>query len=212
MYSWQIIKEKTGMTSQTRAHVPPYQPVIRPREWAHVVLRTTRPDHLIDWYCQVLGAHVVLRHALISFISWDDAQDRVAFITDAAPTAPGRVDHFAVTYAGPADLLATYERRAAASIEPHRAVNHGVSAAFYYRDPDGNQLELSCDNFASVDALNEWLTTGDFDENPYGVPLPAEALAAQLRAVPPGEVLRPDPGHRSWLKASRANAEGDKTP
>jgi hypothetical protein len=107
-----------------------------------------------------------------------------ALITDAAPTAPGRVDHVAVTYLGPADLLGTYERLTAATIEPYLAVNHGVSAAFYYRDPDGNQLELSCDNFASVDALNEWLATGDFDETGYHPP--------PLKAVPTYAGMRDD--------------------
>ena len=53
---------------------------IHPCALAHVVFRSADPDRLVDWYCHVLGAHVVLRHPMISFITWDHSQDRIAFV------------------------------------------------------------------------------------------------------------------------------------
>lgn len=34
---------------------------------------------------------------------------------------------------------------------PHWTVNHGNSTSFYYRDPDGNEVETMLDNFAPID-------------------------------------------------------------
>ena len=35
-----------------------------------------------------------------------------------------------------------YGTRASAGIRPERAIDHGATASLYYRDPDGNELEL----------------------------------------------------------------------
>jgi catechol-2,3-dioxygenase len=40
------------------------------------------------------------------------------------------------------DLLQAFEYLSAVGIEPVRAVNHRVTASLYYRDPDGNEVEL----------------------------------------------------------------------
>lgn len=143
--------------------VPEVLPGPRPAEWAHVVIRTTDPARLMEWYCTVLNAQVVLRHRLINFISWDDSQDRLAIMPDQNPPAAGRIDHFAITYGSTSDLVANYWRLEKLGILPTLAMNHGVTSSFYYRDPDGNQLETAVDNFDDVNALNAWLATGDFD-------------------------------------------------
>ena len=181
------------------SQVPAPLSAIRPREWAHVVIKTPNPDKLIDWYCTVLNAQVVLKHRIINFISWDESQDRLAILPVEETPSEGRIDHFAVTYASPADLAKNYYRLLELEITPYLAINHGVAASFYYKDPDGNQLETSVDGFGSVDDLNAWLATGDFDENPYGVRIPPEALAEEMAAVPSGERLGPHEAHRTWL-------------
>ena len=99
-----------------------------------------------------------------------------------------------------ADLVATYRRLAAEGITPIRCFNHGVATSMYFRDPDGNEIELSVEHFPTVDELNTWLATGDFDENPAGVALEPEVLAARVESgVPASEILQPDPAHRTWL-------------
>jgi hypothetical protein len=99
-----------------------------------------------------------------------------------------------------AALVTTYRRLAADGIEPVRCFNHGVATSMYYRDPDGNEIELSVEHFADVDALNAWLATGDFDENPAGVALDPRALADTVESgVDEATLLRPDLAHRTWL-------------
>src|SRR3954465_10696929 len=113
------------------ARVPVRNDAVHPSAIAHVVLRSPDPGRLVEWYCNVLGAEVVLRHPMISFITWDHAQDRIAFVPLRADQEPVRgkigVDHVAFDMRSLADLVATYRRLATDDIHPVRCFNHGVA-------------------------------------------------------------------------------------
>ena len=119
------------------------------------------------------------------------------------------VDHVAFEMESLTALIATYRRLAGEGVEPIRCFNHGVATSMYYRDPDGNEIELSVEHFSSVDDLNSWLATGDFDENPAGVALDPGELAAQVEsAVDEASLLRPHPAHRTWLADMTSGGNG----
>ena len=75
------------------------------------------------------------------------------------------------------ELVTTYERLKAQGVIPHRAMNHGSSTSMYYRDPDGNQIELKIDNFATMEEQRAWLRTKEFAENPIGTQFDPDHLA-----------------------------------
>ena len=52
----------------------------------------------------------------------------------------------------------------------------------YYRDPDGNRVELQIDNFATAKEGEDWLRTPAFDENPIGVTYDPDRLVERFRA------------------------------
>lgn len=187
-----------------KAHVPAAHGGFRPKEYAHIVLATPQPEALIDWYCKVLGMQVVMATPVISFLTWDDSQDRLAIIKldDAQPrprNAPG-LHHAAFEVESLAALTAQYRALKAQGIRPGMCMNHGVATSLYYSDPDGNQIELTVASFATRDALNAWLDTGAFNANPVGVMLDPEELC---RRVDSGEaehvILQPAPDHASAL-------------
>jgi hypothetical protein len=61
----------------------------------------------------------------------------------------------------------------------------------YFRDPDGNQVELQIDNFDSVEALETWFASGAFQSNPIGVEFDPEVLIGRFRAgVPVAELIK----------------------
>jgi catechol 2,3-dioxygenase-like lactoylglutathione lyase family enzyme len=195
------------------AHVPVRNDAVHPRAFAHVVFRSADRDRLVEWYCNVLGAHVVLEHPMITFITWDHSQDRIAFVPLRRRHEPTRgtigVDHVAFEMDSLAALVGTYRRLAADGIEPIRCFNHGVATSMYYRDPDGNEIELSVEHFAAVDDLNAWLASGDFDENPAGVALDADVLAELVESgVDEATMLRPHPQHRTWLAEMQRDGDG----
>ena len=69
-----------------------------------------------------------------------------------------------------------FKRLRALDITPYWCVNHGPNLSFYYRDPDGNQVELQVDVFATNEAIEAWYAEGDFLNNPIGVRFDADDL------------------------------------
>ena len=67
-------------------------------------------------------------------------------------------------------------------ITPYWTVDHGPTTSLYYRDPDGNQVELQIDNFDSVEALNDYFRSGAFNDNPIGVNIDVNDLVARVRS------------------------------
>jgi catechol 2,3-dioxygenase-like lactoylglutathione lyase family enzyme len=175
---------------------------VSPVKFAHMVFRTSRYQAVIDWYCTVLGGHVVFSNDALAFLTYDDEHHRVAIIN-----MPGLVDqqdgvagvhHAAFTYASLTDLMNNYERLRDIGIRPVFVINHGPTTSLYYADPDGNQIELQIDNYDEIEDSTAFFFSEAFAENPIGVEFDPDDLLARLRAGEPEETLkkRPDIGKR----------------
>jgi catechol-2,3-dioxygenase len=167
---------------------------VSPTLFAHFVLRTSNRTPLRDWYLKVLNARQVFENEYISFISYDDEHHRVAFVQipdleKAADKAWG-LAHVAYTFADLGQLLSTYRRLKGEGIVPVRTINHGPTVSMYYKDPDGNQVELQVDAFDKAGAAS-YFHTEPFAKNPIGVLFDADKMAADYEAgVPEAELLR----------------------
>jgi len=144
---------------------------VPPAKLAHFVLRSNHFAETKRWYETVLEARVQYANDMLAFLTYDEEHHRLALINmpnlpDAGKTAG--MDHVAFTYNTMGDLVHTYKRLKAAGILPVWCVNHGPTTSMYYRDPDGNRVELQIDNFASLEALNGWFHSGEFAKNPIG--------------------------------------------
>ncbi|MGO9454109.1 MAG: VOC family protein [Candidatus Binataceae bacterium] len=173
---------------------------IVPIKFAHAVLRTNKFKQMVDWYQTVLQANVVFENQMLAFMTYDDEHHRIAIaafpgIEDRAPHSAG-LDHLAYTYSSLGDLVATYERLKAAGITPVAPINHGMTLSMYYRDPDGNKVELQIDSFATVEELKGFFRSNDFAKNPIGVSFDPDELARQYHAgVPESELKKYRPGN-----------------
>ena len=161
---------------------------------AHVVLQTNRIPEMREWYGQVLDAEVVYGDDRFCFMSFDEEHHRVAFLNFeplaprepsatllSAGKAPG-LHHMAFTFSTLDELLDRYDRLKAAGITPHFCVNHGPTTSMYFKDPDGNSVELQIDNFATAAEGKAYLTSAAFERNPIGVEYDPEDLKARYRA------------------------------
>lgn len=168
----------------------------RPLRLAHFVLRTRRLEPMRDWWRGLLRARVVFENDFSCFLTYDDEHHRIAIL--ASPQLPGPpeqpgvgLDHVAFTYAGLGELLGTWERLREGGVEPYWAINHGPTTSLYYRDPDGNQVELQVDNFPDAESLAAWFREGSFERNPIGVPFePKRLLERYLGGDPLEELVR----------------------
>jgi catechol-2,3-dioxygenase len=171
----------------------PLDRAISPAKFAHVVLRTKRLAELVSWYETLLGARVSFRNDFIAFLSYDDEHHRIAFVqnpsfADRPENAVG-LDHFAYTFTTLGELLQTYKRLAAQGIQPFWCVNHGPTTSLYYRDPDGNRVELQIDNFPDTAKLAAWFASGALARNPLGVDYDPEKLLARWQNGDPEDEL-----------------------
>jgi catechol-2,3-dioxygenase len=177
-----------------------------PSKLAHVVFQTNRIKELREWYCTVLGGRVIYENPHLSFVSYDDEHHRVAFV-DFAPLSarepqtelmvksseqPG-LHHVAFTFASLGEFLDNYVRLRDRDIRPFFCVNHGPTTSMYYRDPDGNRVELQIDNFASAEEGQAWMHSEAFDRNPIGVEYDPDELVKKFQAgVPIAELVKRD--------------------
>ncbi|GAA3311110.1 VOC family protein, partial [Streptomyces cinereospinus] len=153
-------------------------------KFAHVVFQTSQPAEMRDWYCAVLDGHTVFQDDALCFITFDEEHHRVALITPPAPlerkspTAAG-AHHVAYTFDSLDDLLARYEKLQDSGILPAVSIAHGVTTSLYYRDPDGNFVEMQIDNFAEPDQATAYMHGDEYRQDSVG---PAFDPAAMLTA------------------------------
>ena len=127
----------------------------------HFGLRTRDVDRAVDWYRRAFGAEVRFRNEFAAFLSFDDEHHRMVIWDDGEtedkPAAAAGVDHIGFMCADPHQLAEEYERLKATGIEPAMSVNHHFTSSIYYRDPDGNEVEISCDNLPSKEAARSFM-------------------------------------------------------
>jgi catechol 2,3-dioxygenase len=158
--------------------------VVRPT-LHHFNLKTTRLQELIDWYKAVVGAEVTFQDASGAWLSNDAANHRIAllcfagFVDDPDRETRTGMHHSAFEYDSFSDLNASYLRLCDAGIEPDICIDHGMTLSYYYKDPDGNRVELQVDSFGDWGASKEWMRTSpDFRANPIGVFVDPARIAA----------------------------------
>lgn len=175
---------------------------IVPRKLAHLVLKTSNYEAMVDWYLKVLNARVALAVPHVTFLTFDDEHHRIAIVkvprlAQHSPNTCG-MDHIAFTYAQLGDLLATYKRLAALGIKPRWPINHGMTVSFYYQDPDGNNLELQIDSFPTTEELQNYFENDpDYAANPLGAEFDPEEMIRRYEAgVPHSELIKVPPPPR----------------
>jgi catechol 2,3-dioxygenase-like lactoylglutathione lyase family enzyme len=167
---------------------------VSPAKLAHVVLRVRDLPRMRDWYRALLQADVTQESDVICFLTYDDEHHRIAFI--AFPGLQGAdgamrtgLDHIAFTYGSLGDLLHTYERLRDAGVTPFWPINHGVTVSMYYKDPEGNRVELQTDVFASMPEAKAYMASEAFTSNPIGVTYDPEDLLRRFKSGEAPETL-----------------------
>jgi catechol-2,3-dioxygenase len=164
-------------------------------KFAHFVLQTSKPEGMRDFYCKLLNGHVVYEGKGLCFVTYDEEHHRIAFLSppvqleQKSPMAAG-MHHVAYTFEHLDDLLDRYNELKQQGIEPHVPIQHGVTTSLYYRDPDGNFIEMQVDNFATPDEATAYMMGPDFEANPVGVSFePSKMLEARRQGVAVEELV-----------------------
>jgi catechol 2,3-dioxygenase len=141
----------------------------------HVTIKTSRLDEMIAWYGQVIGAEVNFRDNVAAWTTNDNANHRIAFLAvpglydDGEKVSHNGMHHCAFEYDSFADLMASFDRLREHGIEPAFCLDHGLTISLYYKDPEGNFVELQSDNFGDWAKSAEFMRSSpDFAANPIG--------------------------------------------
>ena len=158
----------------------------KPR-FAHVVYQTSKPKDMRSWYCTVLDGHVVYENDSLTFITFDEEHHRVALLHPPIPMEPktpaiAAVHHTAYTFDNIDDLLERYEQLRDGGVRPAVCIAHGVTTSLYYRDPDGNFVEMQIDNFADPDDATGYMKGPEYAADPVGPAFDPEKMLKARRA------------------------------
>ncbi len=108
----------------------------------------------------------------------------------AAKNAPG-LHHMQLMCGSFQDLVDKYEELGGHGMQPHRSANHGPMTSFYYRDPDGNNVEITAQNYPTLAAMVEFMASDAFKANPSGAEIdPAEFVARYRAGTPADELIK----------------------
>src|ERR1700722_11498498 len=137
-----------------------------PVKLSHIVLQTNDIPAVRDWYLAVLGGEVVHQDPHLCFLAYDDEHHRIALLNFGPLGRRSEADtglhHFAFTFSTLGELLGNYERLKGRDIKPHWCINHGPTTSLYYKDPDGNGVELQVDNFANLADCKDFMRSAAF--------------------------------------------------
>lgn len=141
---------------------------------------------MVAFYKAFLGAEAAYENEFLSFLTYDEEHHRLAIAyipgtLDKIRTSAG-LEHIAFTYDTLDDLILSYKQRKARNIEPIWCVNHGPTTSMYYQDPDGNQLEIQIDNFATSQEATDFMMSAEYAENPIGTDFDVEELIRRVEA------------------------------
>jgi len=164
-----------------------------PAKLAHVVLRTARFEEMKAFYATLLGAHPTFENEQLCFMTYDDEHHRIGIINfphlaDADKDKAG-MEHIAFTYPDLPSLLAAYAHNKTDGFLPFWTINHGPTISMYYRDPDGNKVELQHDVFPDNPSVDAFFASGAYEENFMGILFDPESMIVDYEAGVPVETL-----------------------
>jgi len=122
----------------------------RPMYLGHVNIFVRNVERSQQWYADVLGLHTYgYRPGRAAFLAADLEQSHEIALVQVGDEAPGPqkgqvgLNHMAWMVPSLDVLKEAYQRLKDKGVPIERVTDHGVSIGVYFRDPDGNGLEVS---------------------------------------------------------------------
>jgi catechol-2,3-dioxygenase len=151
---------------------------------------------MIDWYTKVFRARIQHQNEFLAFMTFDDEHHRLVIFEDPEtvqrPATAAGVDHVGYGLTSFGDLVEAYERLKAEGITPFAQLNHRFTTSLYYHDPDGNEVELSVDNYPTKEECSAFVRGAEMAEigrPPFGYDFDPDELAKLYHDGAPAKQL-----------------------
>jgi len=130
---------RDGTTADARNH---------PHTVGHVHLKVRDIERALAFYQSVLGLEMTEREGRYAFLSWGERHHDVALqavgLDADGPGSGVGLYHVAFEVDEPEALASLFEDLRARDVQVS-PVDHGISKALYFADPDGNGVEVYLD-------------------------------------------------------------------
>lgn len=131
---------------------PPDRDKPVPLRFSHVGLYVRDLPTMLDFYTRVLGFTLtergIYRGSEIVFLSWD-ASEHHQIVLAAGRSGPLDINHINQLSFRVESVEALQSVWRAVKDDPRlrdgRAIDHGNAWSYYFRDPEGNRIEIFCD-------------------------------------------------------------------
>lgn len=140
--------DKVKSAAAANGEVPP--PV--KLAFSHVGLHCVDLPRMVDFYTRALGFtetdRGVARGHEIVFTSWDSGDHHQIILLAGRPGLSGynHINQLSFRVPGLEEVQSVWRRvRDEPGVHDMRGTNHGNAFSFYFRDPEGNRLEIFCD-------------------------------------------------------------------
>lgn len=124
--------------------------------WSHAVIRVRDVDVVVPFYCDVLGFRVSDRGSLgsgdqgpeiVFLTSSSSDHHQIAFAAVRGPEEATSLDHTAFRVESLADVKEMVRRVAVDErVSDGVPLTHGNAISVYFKDPEGNGIEVFCDS------------------------------------------------------------------
>ena len=130
--------------------------MVKVNKVAHVVLNVKDPQASAEWYRDALGMEQVTFNpgAQMAFLSFGDQHHDIALMKAPVDAQHGQLglNHVALQIEGGEEELRTlYGRLLSMDTRISRTTDHGLTRSVYFFDPDGNQLEIFCEQMTQAE-------------------------------------------------------------
>ncbi|MBF6568106.1 MAG: VOC family protein [Candidatus Binataceae bacterium] len=132
--------------------------MIHPERLGHVVIKVRDLERSKKFYIEVLGMDLMeeVPQFRIAFLAFNRRDHHEIGLLEVGPEAdPGKFEqvgllHIAFRMKTYEELRAAYQELKSREVKVVATVDHGVARGVYFKDPDGNELELYVDGDPAV--------------------------------------------------------------
>ena len=124
--------------------------MVQPKRVGHIVLNVKDVKTSTDFYTKILGFTIALEREMSTFLTCGRIHHDLALFQaepDAAPISKGGLglNHMALQVEN-FDVLTEYFNILESLRLVDKTTDHGMTSSIYLTDPDGNGIELFCNN------------------------------------------------------------------
>ena len=168
-----------------------------PYDYHHVAFNTINYDAMVDFYTKLFGCKPLYESEELTFLAFDEEHHRVAiantsgvfknlgfipktimrlknWMNRSLPSIIG-LDHISYKLNPIEKWFEFYHKAKEQGLEPYWTINHGWITGMYYKDPDGNLVEIFFEHWRNHAEFKTNISS-DFSDEPIGTNMDIDVL------------------------------------